>query len=372
MSTLRIYLLILFTLCFSLPTFSQIDLEHSYEEASTQESTAFSQLSIAPLELSGCKYVFVDKENFQISLFHMDHSPFHHFSFPDSPFNKTAYYEVLLISQQLFDKDPKIEFLITGEDANFERRTMVVNEDGLVLLEEKGAWLMGRQDDRSGRGALYRTKEGVKMILSYDDGVAKVFGLPGDIPAADCLEGDLIRIENIKGSKTIVNRVDTIFLNGLRIEKQRDTLVVTQEVYDKMREEAGKAIPLGNITPNQLKVGMRIGLSNVRFERSSPKMIKGSTQDLKQLIEMMKANPNMVIRLEGHTDRRTESLMTTSNNSQLSMRRVFAVRNYLSKKGVSAARVAVKGFGGSRPIASNDREETRQLNRRVEVFIVSL
>lgn len=369
---LRFHLLLIFSLAFSFSVFSQIEPEHTYPQASNQESTAFSQLSIAPLELSGCKYVFVDKQNFKISLFHLDHSLFHQFSIPDSPFNETAYYEVLLISQQLFDKDPKIEFLITGEDANFERRTMILNEDGLVLLEEEGAWLMGRQDDRSGRGALYRTKEGVKMILSYDNGEAKVFGLPGDIPAADCLEGDLVRIENIKGSKTIVNRVDTIYLNGLRIEKQRDTLVVTQEEYDEMREEVGKAIPLKDLSPNQLQPGMRIGLTNVRFERSSAKMIKGSTDDLKQLVNLMKENPEMTIRLEGHTDRRTESLMTSSNNKQLSLRRVYAVRNYLAKKGISPARVAIEGYGGSRPIASNEQEETRKLNRRVEVYIVNL
>lgn len=372
MSILRASLFLLFTLCFSLVSFSQIDLEQTYKQASNQESTAFSQLSIAPLELSGCKYVYVDKQNFQISLYHMDHSPFHTFSFPDSPFNENAYYEVLLISQQLFDKDPKIEFLITGEDANFERRTLIINEDGLVLLEEEGAWLMGRQDDRSGRGALYRTKEGVKMILSYDDGAAKVFSLPGDIPAADCLEGDLVRIENIKGSKTIVNRVDTVFLNGLRIEKQRDTLLVTQEEYDKIREEAGKAIPFAELNTAQLRAGMRIALNNLRFERSSAKMIKGSTEDLKLLVELLKANPEMIIRLEGHTDRRTESLMTQDNNTQLSMRRVYAVRNYLTKKGIAGDRIAFKGYGGSRPIASNENEETRKLNRRVEVYVVSL
>ena len=94
--------------------------------------------------------------------------------------------------------------------------------------------------------------------------------------------------------------------------------------------------------------------------------------ELSMLHEILNENQSLIIRLEGHTDRRTESLMTTSNNEQLSKRRVYAVRNYLAKKGISGARVAVKGFGGSRPIASNDREETRKLNRRVEVFIVSM
>jgi len=368
--SLHRFLLILF--CIPLAVFSQIELEHSYEQASNQESTAFSQLSIAPLELSGCKYVFVDKQNFSISLYNMDHSLFHSFPFPDSPFNQTAYYEVLLISQQLFDKDPKIEFLLTGEDTEFKRRTMILNEDGLILLDEEDAWLMGRQDDRSGRGALYRTKEGVKMILSYEEGEAKVFGLPGDIPAADCLEGDLIRVENIKGSKTIVQRVDTVYLNGLRIEKQRDTLVVTQEQFDKMQEEALKAIPFDNIKPDQLKPGLRIGLNSLRFERASAKMLKGSSKDLKRLVELLENNPEMKIRLEGHTDSRTESLMTNDSNTQLSVRRVYAVRNYLVKKGIDGKRIYIKGFGGKRPIASNANEETRKLNRRVEVFIVSM
>ncbi len=357
---------------FPLPSFAQIELEHSYEGASNQESTAFSQMSIAPLELSGCKYVHVDKQNFEIDLYHMDHSLFHTFSYPDSPFNETAYYEVLLISQQLFDTDPKIEFLVTGEDLHFDRRTMIVNEDGLILLDEPGAWLMGRQDDRSGRGALYRTKEGVKMILSYEDGSARVFGLPGDIPAADCLEGDLVRVENIKGSTTIVQRVDTIYLNGLRIERQRDTLVVTEEEYDDILEEEARAIPFEKVNESQLAVGMRIGLTNLRFERSSSKMMSGSTKDLKKLVDLMENHPEMTVRLEGHTDSRTESLMTHDTNNRLSVRRVYAVRNFLVKKGISPKRIYLKGYGGTRPVASNDTEETRKLNRRVEVYIVSL
>jgi outer membrane protein OmpA-like peptidoglycan-associated protein len=64
--------------------------------------------------------------------------------------------------------------------------------------------------------------------------------------------------------------------------------------------------------------------------------------------------------------------MTNDSNTQLSVRRVYAVRNYLVKKGIDGKRIYIKGFGGKRPIASNANEETRKLNRRVEVFIVSM
>jgi OOP family OmpA-OmpF porin len=72
------------------------------------------------------------------------------------------------------------------------------------------------------------------------------------------------------------------------------------------------------------------------------------------------------ILLTGHTDNRGNP----EHNQRLSQKRVERVKGYLVSKGISAKRIGGKGFGGSKPIASNDTEETRRLNRRVEFTIV--
>ncbi|HRI78962.1 MAG TPA: OmpA family protein, partial [Cyclobacteriaceae bacterium] len=79
-----------------------------------------------------------------------------------------------------------------------------------------------------------------------------------------------------------------------------------------------------------------------------------------------KVNPKVEILLTGHTDNRGDK----DHNLRLSQRRVERVKGYLVSKGINAKRIAGKGFGGSKPIASNDTEETRRLNRRVEFTIV--
>jgi outer membrane protein OmpA-like peptidoglycan-associated protein len=82
----------------------------------------------------------------------------------------------------------------------------------------------------------------------------------------------------------------------------------------------------------------------------------------------MEANPHVEIELAGHTDNRGSFQQLMS----LSQKRVNKVKSYLVSKGIKAKRITGKGYGGSKPIASNESEETRLLNRRVEFTIKKL
>jgi outer membrane protein OmpA-like peptidoglycan-associated protein len=75
-----------------------------------------------------------------------------------------------------------------------------------------------------------------------------------------------------------------------------------------------------------------------------------------------------VIEVAGHTD----SLGTDAYNQQLSERRAGAVADYLGTRGITRDRMMVVGAGKTRPIASNDTEEGRAENRRVEITLVPL
>ena len=68
------------------------------------------------------------------------------------------------------------------------------------------------------------------------------------------------------------------------------------------------------------------------------------------------------MRVEGHTDSRASD----AHNLDLSRRRAASVMRYLTEQGVDATRLDSEGFGESRPIADNETEEGRALNRRVE------
>ncbi|MFY0690172.1 MAG: OmpA family protein [Cyclobacteriaceae bacterium] len=122
-----------------------------------------------------------------------------------------------------------------------------------------------------------------------------------------------------------------------------------------------------SIELSALEVGTKIQLKNVLFYQGTANFIEGSSNELDRVVEMMKENEAIKIELRGHTDNRGNAQL----NQQLSQERVLVVQEYLEKKGVSSRRISGKGFGGSDPIASNDTEPDRKLNRRVEFVIVS-
>jgi len=77
-------------------------------------------------------------------------------------------------------------------------------------------------------------------------------------------------------------------------------------------------------------------------------------------------NPNLEIEIGGHTD----NIGSVAYNLELSRERAKAVTLYLVSKGIRISRIKFKGYGRSIPIASNETEEGRQLNRRVEFKII--
>jgi OOP family OmpA-OmpF porin len=81
-------------------------------------------------------------------------------------------------------------------------------------------------------------------------------------------------------------------------------------------------------------------------------------------IKMMKENPSLRVSVEGHTD----SIGSDAYNQRLSERRANAVRDYMVDQGISSSRITTKGWGESKPAASNKTEEGRAQNRRVEII----
>lgn len=121
-----------------------------------------------------------------------------------------------------------------------------------------------------------------------------------------------------------------------------------------------------NIYLSPLEVGEAIPLRNVFFVRSEATLLSTSYPELNKLAKLLTDNPGIEIELSGHTD----NVGSAEKNVVLSEQRVEKVKNYLSSKGVGEERISGKGYGGSRSIADNVKEETRKLNRRVEFKIL--
>jgi outer membrane protein OmpA-like peptidoglycan-associated protein len=106
-------------------------------------------------------------------------------------------------------------------------------------------------------------------------------------------------------------------------------------------------------------------LPAIIFAQSQDKLLGSAYPTLNRLAESMKENPQLEIRLEGHTSNEPPA----DKNQVLSEQRVAAVKRYLVSRGVAESRITTIGYGGSKPKFPNDREETRKLNRRVELVI---
>jgi outer membrane protein OmpA-like peptidoglycan-associated protein len=115
-----------------------------------------------------------------------------------------------------------------------------------------------------------------------------------------------------------------------------------------------------------IEVGAKISLNNVFFEQSKPVLLNSSYPELDRLVQIMNENPGMEIELRGHTD----NVGDPAKNMKLSEDRVKVVKDYLASKGISEKRITGKGFGGTQPVNTNDNEESRKQNRRVE-FVVT-
>jgi len=112
-------------------------------------------------------------------------------------------------------------------------------------------------------------------------------------------------------------------------------------------------------------IGASIVLKNIRFLQGKADLLLESNTELEHLLAFMREHPTAEIELQGHTD----NLGDFDLNLKLSRQRVEAVKAFLVSKGIASQRISGKGFGSSRPIANNNREETRYLNRRVELII---
>ncbi len=121
-----------------------------------------------------------------------------------------------------------------------------------------------------------------------------------------------------------------------------------------------------DLTLVPLEKGETVRLNNIFFETAKAELQPESFTELDRVVTMLKDNPNMEILIGGHTD----NVGTPASNIQLSAARATSVESYLESKGITNTRLRTKGFGETKPVASNDTEPGRQQNRRVEFTIV--
>ena len=107
--------------------------------------------------------------------------------------------------------------------------------------------------------------------------------------------------------------------------------------------------------------------TRVHFEFGEATLLPVSEATLDAVADVLRRYPALRVRVGGHTD----AVSSAAFNLRLSQRRADAVRDYLVGGGVAAGRVEAVGFGEGQPVASNETETGRALNRRVEFVVLN-
>ena len=140
-----------------------------------------------------------------------------------------------------------------------------------------------------------------------------------------------------------LNAVDSVWIND------RDVTPVTKDMV---------------LQP--IEVGVTVRLKNIYFDFDKTTLKNESFPELDKVVEFLKQNSSVEIEISGHTDNKGSD----DYNATLSQGRSEAVVNYLISQGVDGFRLAAHGYGEAKPIDTNDSEEGRANNRRVEFTIM--
>jgi len=153
---------------------------------------------------------------------------------------------------------------------------------------------------------------------------------------------------------------------GLTVEAEGYLFYSTNFGTDQLQ---GKKEIKRSIRLDKAVVGSVTILKNIFFDTGKASIKEASISELDRIHELLKANPNLKIQINGHTDNVGEA----DYNQKLSDQRAQAVASYLLQYGTSKSQVGAKGFGETRPLVSNDDEfGGREINRRTEIEVLSV
>jgi len=120
------------------------------------------------------------------------------------------------------------------------------------------------------------------------------------------------------------------------------------------------------ITLEQTKAGIKLTLNNLQFKSDSAELLTGETQRLDLIANVLKKSPKSLYLIAGHC----ADTGNPRSQQKLSEERAQKIAQELIKRGIPSEQILCKGFGATKPLASNDTPEGMAKNRRVEITVL--
>lgn len=136
---------------------------------------------------------------------------------------------------------------------------------------------------------------------------------------------------------------------------------------DRQARQINEQLPGAQVERVGEGIKLTLGENSVNFDFNKATLTSKAKANLDKLVPVFKEYPDTDIQIFGYTD----SKGTDSYNLQLSEQRAAAVKSYLASRGLVSSRFTILGMGEADPIATNDTDAGRALNRRVEFAITA-
>jgi outer membrane protein OmpA-like peptidoglycan-associated protein len=134
------------------------------------------------------------------------------------------------------------------------------------------------------------------------------------------------------------------------------TIVTEKEMKQEVTADASSL-------SDEINKSGQVAVYGIRFETGKAAILPDSESVLGEIVKLLQQNPDLKLRVEGHTD----SQGNAAANQSLSEKRAQAVVAWLTAHGVEAGRLTAKGLGQTKPVEDNSTEDGRAKNRRVEL-----
>lgn len=206
------------------------------------------------------------------------------------------------------------------------------------------------------KGAFVNNYRWIKISGKYQaDGGEKYLTIGNFSPV---IKKDMIRLNIFKfGFKEAYYFVDDVSLVKMKEPVEK----VKVEIVGSFIAEQDSVLEV----KKDIAIGEKVTLKNIFFENGKYYLLPESYSELNKLAQYLLRNPNMEVRINGHSD----NIGSKNKNQKISELRAREVFEYLIKKGVQN-KMYFKGFGSESPIAPNDTDINRAKNRRVEFEII--
>lgn len=248
---------------------------------------------------------------------------------------------------------------------------IVLQETGEPILtidnvDETFFWIDGTQVNFKGTITLFTEFPPAfdsQRIMAALNRVATVKGGKTGQSAGKVGSGKKTGADAVKTEKFVPDEIfDNFDKNETVAKNTKNTVSGGKTVLEKVDD----VLPKNNIVAEEVSAGIRLSIRDIKFAPDSAQILSGESERLDEIAEVLKMAPNAQLLVEGHT----ASVGKPAGEQKLSEQRAHKIAEELKARGVKAGAFICRGFGGTKPVASNETNEGRAQNRRVEITIL--